>query len=146
MASKELGLCETMLGKEHPDTLTSMSNLGAVLRDQNKYEQTEEMHRQALRLREKVLGKEHPDTLSSMRNLATVLRDQDKYEQTEEILRQTLQPQYLRRLAELEHRGHRRCELCDGTQLVNRSGIDLCRSNEQLLTVKPVQPRKMSAL
>jgi hypothetical protein len=50
-----------VLGKEHPDTLTSMNNLAGILRDQGKYEQAEEMLRQALRLRETVLGEEHPD-------------------------------------------------------------------------------------
>jgi hypothetical protein len=62
-----------------------MNNLAMVLSDQGKYDQAEEMHRQALGLRETVLGKEHPDTLRSMNNLATVLRDQSKYEQTEEM-------------------------------------------------------------
>jgi hypothetical protein len=38
---------ETVLGKEHPDTLTIMSNLANVLGDQGKYEEAEEMHRQA---------------------------------------------------------------------------------------------------
>jgi len=32
--------CE-FLGGEHPDTLTSMNNLAAVLSDQGKYEQAE---------------------------------------------------------------------------------------------------------
>ena len=39
-----LGLRDTVLGKEHPSTLTSMNNLAMVLRDQGKYEQAEEMH------------------------------------------------------------------------------------------------------
>jgi hypothetical protein len=38
-----------------------------------KYEQAEEMYRQALRLSEMVLGKEHPSTLTSMNSLALVL-------------------------------------------------------------------------
>jgi tetratricopeptide (TPR) repeat protein len=50
-----LGLYETVLGKEHPNTLTSMSNLAGVMSDQGKYEQAEEMRRQALRLRETVI-------------------------------------------------------------------------------------------
>jgi hypothetical protein len=29
----------TVLGKEHPSTLTSINNLAAVMRDQGKYEQ-----------------------------------------------------------------------------------------------------------
>jgi hypothetical protein len=51
-----------------------MNNLATVLRDQGKYVQAEEMHRQALRLSETVLGKEHPFTLTSMGNLAMVPR------------------------------------------------------------------------
>jgi tetratricopeptide (TPR) repeat protein len=71
-----------------------MNNLATVLRDQGKYEQAEEMHRQVLGLRETVLGKEHPDTLTSMYNLAMVLRDQGQYEQAEEMLRTTSHVQH----------------------------------------------------
>ena len=49
IASNELGLCETMLGKEFPSTLMSINNLAAVLRDQGKYDLAEEMYRQELR-------------------------------------------------------------------------------------------------
>src|SRR5436305_2077015 len=90
MFRQALGLRETVLGKEHPDTLTGMNNLAVVLRGQGKYEQEEEMYRQALGLRETVLGKENPDTLRSMNNLAAVLSDQGKYEQAEEMFRQAL--------------------------------------------------------
>jgi len=55
-----LGLSETVLGKEHPSTLTSMSSLATVLSDQGKYEEAKEMHRRALGPKETVLGKEHP--------------------------------------------------------------------------------------
>ena len=37
---------ETVLGKEHPDTLASMNNLALVLRSQGKYEEAERMHGQ----------------------------------------------------------------------------------------------------
>jgi tetratricopeptide (TPR) repeat protein len=87
-----LGLRETVLGKEHPSTLTSVDNLALALRPQGKYEEAEEMHRQALGLNEPVLGKEHPDTLMSTSNLANVLSDQVRYEQAEEIHRQALFP------------------------------------------------------
>ena len=82
-------LCERA-GKEHPNALVSMNNLAIVLSKQGKYEQAEEMHRQALGLRETVLGKEHPDALRSMNNLAAVLSNQGKYEQAEEVHRQAL--------------------------------------------------------
>jgi Tetratricopeptide repeat len=57
MHRQALRLRETVLGKEHPSILTSMSNLAGVLSYQGKYEHAEEMHRQTLRLKE-ALGKE----------------------------------------------------------------------------------------
>jgi len=47
MHRQTLRLRETLLGKEHPDTLASMDNLAGVLSDQGKYEQAESMYRQA---------------------------------------------------------------------------------------------------
>jgi hypothetical protein len=42
-----LGLRETVLGKERASTTRSKNDLAGVLRGQGKYEQAEEMHRQA---------------------------------------------------------------------------------------------------
>jgi tetratricopeptide repeat protein len=42
-----------------------MNNLATVLSDQDRYEQAEEMHRQALVLYEVMLGKEHPSELKA---------------------------------------------------------------------------------
>ncbi|KAL8763279.1 MAG: hypothetical protein Q9194_007383 [Teloschistes cf. exilis] len=109
---------EKVLGKEHPETLTSISNLASVLRYQGKYdeaeqmnqraldgrekilgkehphtltsEEAERMNRRALDGREKVLGKEHPDTLTSVSNLALVLQDQGKYDEAERMNRRAL--------------------------------------------------------
>jgi hypothetical protein len=75
MLRQALRLQETLLGKEHPDALTSMNNLELVPSDQGKYGQAGEMHQQALGLWEAVLGKEHPSTPTSMNNLAGVLRN-----------------------------------------------------------------------
>ena len=82
---------EKALGKEHPDTLTSVSNLALALQDQGKYEAAEEMNRRALEGCEKALGKEHPDTLTSVSNLALVLQYQGKYEAAEEMNRRALE-------------------------------------------------------
>ena len=64
MQRRALKLREKVLSPEHPDTLTSMSNLARVLDSQGKYEVAEKMQRRALELREKVLGPEHPDSLA----------------------------------------------------------------------------------
>ncbi|KAG5744122.1 hypothetical protein H9Q70_013176 [Fusarium xylarioides] len=73
MLRKAVRLREKGLGLEHPDTLTSVNNLGLVLQDQGKYEEAEEMHRRSLEGSEKTLGPEHPDTLTSVNNLGLVL-------------------------------------------------------------------------
>ena len=86
-----LELKEKVLGREHPDTLSSMNNLAMVLEKQGNYIEAEEIHRQKLELKEKVLAREHPSTLGSMNNLATVLGQQEKYIEAEEIYRQTLE-------------------------------------------------------
>ena len=62
-----------VLGKEHPDTLTSMNNLGSVLSRQGKYEEAKEMHRHVLALRETVPGKKHPNSLTSVHCLSYLL-------------------------------------------------------------------------
>jgi tetratricopeptide (TPR) repeat protein len=56
-----------------------------------KYQDAEQMHRQALELREKVLGKEHPSRLASMNNLACVLHKQGKHEEAGQMHRQALE-------------------------------------------------------
>jgi tetratricopeptide (TPR) repeat protein len=80
-----------MLGHEHADTLTSVSNLGWVLSNQGKYEEAERMHQQALEGREKTLGREHPETLISVDNLGLVLSSQGKYEEAERMHRRALE-------------------------------------------------------
>ena len=44
MHRRTLELTERLLGKEHPDTLTSMNTLALVLSDQGKHKQAEEMY------------------------------------------------------------------------------------------------------
>ncbi|KFY96798.1 hypothetical protein V500_02302, partial [Pseudogymnoascus sp. VKM F-4518 (FW-2643)] len=73
MHLQTLKLRETMLGKDHPDTLASMNNLAIALDKQGKRAEAEAMHLQTLKLRETMLGKDHPDTLASMNNLAIAL-------------------------------------------------------------------------
>jgi tetratricopeptide (TPR) repeat protein len=79
---KASSLRKEVLGPEHPDTLTSMSNLANVLRKQGKYEEAEAMNRQTLARREKVLGHEHPDTLMSVYSLAHLLTHQQRYSES----------------------------------------------------------------
>ena len=49
---QELALTEKVLGKEHPDILTSMNNLAEALRSQGNCEEAERIYQQELALRE----------------------------------------------------------------------------------------------
>jgi len=89
--SKALKERENLLGMDHLDTLTSLSNLATVLELQGKYAAAEEMERRALEGRETVLGREHPDTLVSLSNLALVLLDRGKYSAAEEMNRRAVE-------------------------------------------------------
>ncbi|PSN59063.1 TPR domain protein [Corynespora cassiicola Philippines] len=82
---------EKALGNEHPDTLTSVSNLALVLRDQGKYDKAEKLIRQALERKKNALGEQHLSTLTSVSNLALVLRDQGKYDKAEKLILRVLE-------------------------------------------------------
>lgn len=62
-----------LLGEEHPDTLTSLNNLAAILLSLGDYAAARAMQETVLATRRRVLGDEHPDTLTSMQDLATIL-------------------------------------------------------------------------
>jgi serine/threonine protein kinase/Tfp pilus assembly protein PilF len=79
------------LGPEHPDTLTSMSELASVLWSLGKLDEAAALNRQALEARRRILGPEHPDTLISMNNLGTVLRAQGKLDEVAALIRQALE-------------------------------------------------------
>jgi tetratricopeptide (TPR) repeat protein len=70
---------EEVLGKTHPDTLATMSNLALVLSRQGKYADAEAMNRQTLEILEEVLGKMHPSTLMSVYCLAYLLQSRHEY-------------------------------------------------------------------
>ncbi|KAJ5207451.1 FabD/lysophospholipase-like protein [Penicillium cf. griseofulvum] len=82
---------ERVRGPEHPNTLTSVNNLGLVLNMQGKYAEAEALYRRALQDREKVQGPEHPDTLTSVNNLGFVLNKRGKYTEAEALYRRALQ-------------------------------------------------------
>jgi tetratricopeptide (TPR) repeat protein len=86
-----LEIREKVVGREHPNTLISVSQIGSVLERQGKYDEAETMHRRALEGREKVVGREHPNTLTSVSNLGTVLERQGKYGEAEAMQRRALE-------------------------------------------------------
>jgi len=67
--------CERILGKTHPNTLTSRNNLAAAYQDAGRLGEAILLYEQTLADRERVLGGTHPDTLASRNNLARAYRD-----------------------------------------------------------------------
>jgi tetratricopeptide (TPR) repeat protein len=82
---------ENVLGAHHPSTLTSVSNLAAVLQYQGKYDEAEKLNRRALEGRAKELGVHHPSTLTSVGNLALVLQYEGKYDEAVKLNRRALE-------------------------------------------------------
>ncbi len=65
-----------LLGKEHPDTLSSMNNLAQMLKAQGDLAGARKLGEQVLEAMARLLGKDHPDTLKSMNNLAQMMKEQ----------------------------------------------------------------------
>jgi hypothetical protein len=54
-----------VLGEEHPDTLTTMKNLGVLLFEAGDLESAIPLLRESLAGRRKILGENHPDTIAT---------------------------------------------------------------------------------
>jgi tetratricopeptide (TPR) repeat protein/predicted Ser/Thr protein kinase len=61
------------LGPEHPDTLSSMNELGNLYNYEGKYAAAEALLSQVLAARQRLLGSEHKDTLATMSDLASAI-------------------------------------------------------------------------
>ena len=85
----EMGL--EVLGREHPDTLQSMSDLARTYMSQGRHKDAEKLESNASELMKKVLGREHPDTLASMSNLASIYWNQGRYNEAEKLGSETLE-------------------------------------------------------
>ena len=62
MHRQVLTLMETVLGKEHPDTLTSVYCLAHLLHQNKRYKDAEVFYRRAYAGYRKTLGEQHPTT------------------------------------------------------------------------------------
>lgn len=79
-----------LYGDEHPDTLTSMSNLAFTLWNQGDLAGARVIEEEVLAVRRRLLGDEHPDTLTSMNNLASTLWDQGNFVGAQELQERAL--------------------------------------------------------
>jgi serine/threonine protein kinase len=67
---RALQLRRSTLGRDHPDTLSSMDNLAAAYLAAGRLTEALPLFEETLKLRQAQLGPDHPDTLISMNNLA----------------------------------------------------------------------------
>ena len=74
-----LDIREKVLGKEHPYTAVSYSNIGGAYSKMGDYPKALEFYTKALGVEEKVLGKEHPNTAASYNNIGMVYNDLGDY-------------------------------------------------------------------
>jgi tetratricopeptide (TPR) repeat protein len=88
---KALDTRAQLLGADDPDTLTSMSNLGALYLARGRYDEAEPLCQQALEGRRRTLGPDHPDTLQSMSNLADLNLARGRYDKAEPLYQQALE-------------------------------------------------------
>ena len=74
-----LAISREVLGEKHPDTATSLNNLGYLLQAMGDYAAARPYYEQALAIRREVLGEEHPDTAQSLNNLGYLLQAMGDY-------------------------------------------------------------------
>ena len=63
------------LGNHHPETLSSMTSLGLLLKKQGDLDSAEPLLDEALRVKRDILGDDHEETLAGLSQLAMLRRD-----------------------------------------------------------------------
>jgi tetratricopeptide (TPR) repeat protein len=89
-AREALAIRQKVLGPEHPDTATSLNNLGLLLQAQGDYAAARPYFEQALAIRKKALGEDHPEVATSLNNLAGLYQKMGQYEKAEPLYRRSL--------------------------------------------------------
>ena len=78
------------LGDKHPDTLTSINNMGELLHDLGKFNEAEPLFCEALAGFRETLGDRHPETLTSIHSMAMLLKAKGKLAEADMLLREAL--------------------------------------------------------
>ncbi|HEY2828440.1 MAG TPA: tetratricopeptide repeat protein [Pirellulales bacterium] len=91
LAQQALEIDEAVLGPDHPEVASALSNLGSMYQAQGKLSQAAPVLERALQIQEKASGPDDPDNVIILNNLAMLYKAQSKFSQAE--------PLYLRALA-----------------------------------------------
>lgn len=76
LQARAIELRRKELGDDHPDTMTSINNMGGLLHARGEIAAVEPYFREALERRRRVLGPDHADTLLSLNNMGGLLHAQ----------------------------------------------------------------------
>lgn len=90
VAQEALHQAEVILGAEHPDVATLVSNLAVLYQKQGRYSEAESLYQRALSIQEKTQGPEHPDVAGTLNGLGFLYKDQGKYAQAEPLYKRAL--------------------------------------------------------
>ncbi|WAO93126.1 DUF676 domain-containing protein [Fusarium falciforme] len=80
-----------LLGAEHPETLTVMSDLAAALCNQGQWEEAEELEVHIMETRKRLHGEEHEQSLDAMNNLAFTIFEQGRLEEAGKLWSRVLE-------------------------------------------------------
>ncbi len=87
---KVLAWRQKALGPDHPDTATSLTNLGLLYVRERAFARAEPLLARALAIRTRILGPDDPLTALSLNNLAWLLFNQGRYAKAEPLYRRAL--------------------------------------------------------
>ena len=79
------------LGNRHPRTITSLNNLGTLLKAQGSLDEAMPLMREALEASRATLGDSHPDTLASIYNLGLLLEQSGALDDAATLLTEELE-------------------------------------------------------
>jgi tetratricopeptide (TPR) repeat protein len=77
---------KTLLGENHPDTLTSLNNLAGLYNDQGDSDKALRLYEECLKRSQSVLGENHPETLALRNKLAVLYNQKGDYEKAHSVL------------------------------------------------------------
>ncbi|WP_258037295.1 MULTISPECIES: tetratricopeptide repeat protein [unclassified Streptomyces] len=83
-------ISERLLGADHPDTLTTRSNLASSYSDAGRTQEAIELQEWVLADEERLLGADHPDTLTTRSNLASSYSDAGRTQEAIELKERVL--------------------------------------------------------
>jgi tetratricopeptide (TPR) repeat protein len=90
LSEQALVICQTVLGKNNPNTASCLNNLASLYKSQGDYTRALPLYKQALKIHKTVLSENHPETANSLNNLATLYYSQGDYARALPLCEQAL--------------------------------------------------------